>query len=235
MVPRDIGMAIQDLRLRQGETVVQKAALIANYIPYLGPLASGAALQAVSSRRWDRLIMFISNLRTRLEDLERLEHISAEQEDMTAEIFERVVRERSEERLECYRNILAGVLTGHDWEYDIVEEYVRKVERLTSNDIKLLSVLADPHARDAELSGEISRTADRISMGGLSSLVEVALPGWGREMLRRSWDTLLSEHILGQGYPSGLMTGSSVTLNALSGQLTGYGREFVDFAVLEAP
>ena len=85
--------------------------------------------------------MFISNLQTRLEDLEDLGHLSDEQEDMTAEVFERVVRERSDERLGCYRNILVGVLTSQEWEYDRVEEHVKRVERLTSNDIKLLSML----------------------------------------------------------------------------------------------
>ena len=233
MVPRDIGMTIQDLRLKPGETVVEKAALVASHIPYLGPLASGAALQAVSSRRWDRLIMFISNLQTRLEDLEHLSHLSAEQEDMTAEVFERVVRERSDERLGCYRNILVGVLTSHHWEYDRVEEHVKRVERLTSNDIKLLSMLADPYARDSELEGAISKRADEIYMGGLSSLIETAMPDWDMEMLRRSWGSLLSESILNHDYPSGVATGSSITLDALNGQLSSYGREFVDFVVLE--
>ena len=234
MIPRDIGMTIHDLRLTGGETLAEKSALVANYVPILGPLASGAALQAVSSRRWDRLIMFISNVQTRLEYLERSEQLSAEQEDMTAEIFERVVKERSDERVRCYGNILVGVLTGDDWEYDQVEEYVKKIDRLTSNDIKLLSVIADPCARDEELGGEITRTADATYMGGLSTLIEVALPDWDREALVQSWDTLRSEFLLSGGYPSAMMTGNSVTLEGLRSCLSVYGRTFVEFTLTEA-
>ena len=224
-------MTIQDLRLGSGETVVEKAALVAGSIPVIGPLASGAALQAVSARRWDRLIMFISNVQTRVEDLERL---SDKQEDMTADIFERVVKERSDERVLCYENILVGVLTGDDWDYDEVEEYVKKIDRLTSNDIKLLAVVADPYARDEELSGAISRKADATYAGGLSTLIEVALPGWGREALVQSWDTLRSEHLLSDQYPSTMMTGNSVTLEGLHSRLSGQGRVFVEFVLTES-
>ncbi len=232
MIPRDIGMIIQDLRLNTGETVVEKAALVAGSIPVIGPLASGAALQAVSARRWDRLIMFISNVQTRVEDLERL---SDKQEDMTADIFERVVKERSDERVLCYENILVGVLTRDDWDYDEVEEYVKKIDRLTSNDIKLLAVVADPYARDEELSGAISEAAQGMSLGGsLSVLFEIALPGWSREALVQSWDTLRSEHLLSDQYPSTMMTGSSVTLEGLHSRLSGQGRVFVEFVLTES-
>ena len=83
------------LRPTTAEEIIAGAALVGNAFPLIGGVASGIALFSVSERRWERLIEFLRSVE---EKLEQLTSISADQEEVVAEVLERVVRERSHEK-----------------------------------------------------------------------------------------------------------------------------------------
>ena len=212
------------LRPTTGEEIIEVAGMLSNAFPVVGGVLSSVALFSVSERRWERLVDF---LRAVEEKLEHLKSVSADQEEVVAEILERVIRERSQEKRDCFRNILLNAVEDEEMEYDEVIEMVRLVEQLTPNHIRLLSVLRDPVKADERLGGIVARDTANFYMGPHVTFLRPFFPDWGDERLSRAWADLERFNILSQGYPSAM--GSTFTLQGLSNYVSGFGRSVANY------
>ena len=235
---------INELRPTSVEQSIEWAALLANSIPTIGGLLSGIVMNATSARRWTRLLSFLESIEGRLQCVEEL---SEDKEEIVVEIVERVVRERSEEKIYCYRNILLNVLSSTAFEYDETLEMVRLVERLTANHIKVLQVFRDPVAAKAKLgSGGYVKRPER-SIAGLPTsqlglfLVSPYFPGWPENQLSRIWEDLCDAHVIERIAPqlnippSHDMIGMDFVEASLGQYISEYGHEFIRFVLtLEA-
>ena len=214
------------LRPTTAEELIAGAALVGNAFPLIGGVASGIALFSVSERRWVRLIEFLRSVEQKLE---QLTSISADQEELVAEVLERVVRERSHEKTDSFRNILLNAVTDEGMDYDEVIEMVRLVEQMTPNHIKLLSVLQDPVKADERLGGKVAEQTAAFYMGPHVTFLRPFFPDWGDERLRRAWGDLQRFNILTQDYPTAM--GSTFTLEGLSGYVSAFGRTVVSYII----
>ena len=206
--------------------------------PLFGGLLSGIALHAISSRRWDRLVEFIDSIEDRLRGLEQ---ISEDQEDIVAEIVERVIRERSGEKTSCYRNVLLNGLSSQDFDYDSTLEMVNMVARLTPNHIKVLRVINDPEQAKARLGSQRYSARTPSQMVGLPAndlgffVLLPFFPDWTGSQLGRIWDELCDVHILQRGAPridlppTHAEIGIDFVTTTFSQYLTEYGYDFMRF------
>ena len=227
---------IEELRPTSIETAIELAGILANTVPTIGGLLSGIVMNASSSRRWGRLLVFLESIESRLHGLESL---SDDQEEIVVEIVERVVRGRSEEKTSCYRNILLNGLASQEFNYDKTLEMVKLVERLAVNHIKVLHVVRDPVVAKAELGGlaHVERPAKLllglpVNQAGLF-LVSPYFPDWPAGQLSRIWEELCDANILDRISPSMDIRPKhdviSVNLVAtvLSQYITQYGHDFI--------
>ena len=219
---------IEKLRPTSAEEIIEGAALVGNSIPVIGGVLCGIALHSTAERRWERLLDFLRSVEEVLGDLKR---VSADQEEIAAEVLERVIRERSQEKIECYRNILLNAVRDDALDYDATIDIVKLVEGLTPNHIKLLSVLRDPLEADRELGGKVARETANFYSGSHATFLYPFFPDWGAERLRRLWDDLQRAHILSDGFPSAM--GMSFTLEGLSNYISNFGRGVVNY-ILES-
>ena len=210
--------------------MVEGAALLASSFPLVGGVASGIALYATSSRRWDRLVNFLVLVEERLREVE---NISDDQEELVVEILERVVKERSKEKRECFSNILIHAVADQDLEYDTMIENVRLLERLTPNHIRILSILRDPLEADRQLNGAESAATLNRSGGSYASYLRPFFENWNDEQLRRMWSDLHNEHVVSQPYPTAV--GVHPSLEGLTTCLSDYGMRFVQHILSEPP
>lgn len=229
---------IRQLRPTNGEELIEFLATFANLVPSIGGLLSGVALQATSSRRWDRLIYFIQSLEARLEDLE---YLTDDQEELIIETVERVLREHSDEKRECYRNIILNGLGRSDFNYDDTLEMVKLVERLTPNHIRVLHIINDPEKAKSNLGSDKYVARTPASMPGMVSsdlgifLLSPFLPDWPGIQLRRIWDELCDVYVIGRGAPRISLPsrddeiGMDLVTATFRHYLTNYGYDFVNF------
>ena len=217
---------IERLRPTSAEEIIEGAALLGNAFPVFGGVVSGIAMYAVSARRQERLWDF---LRSVDEDLEHLKGISADQEEIVAEVLERVIKERSQDKTDCYRNILLNAVVDEALRYDSVLEMVRQVEQFTPNHIKLLAVLHNPIEADKQLDGRVSKeTADYVQ-GSQAIYLRSFFLDWDDDQLKRTWEGLRGASVLSQDYPNG--TQSLRGIQELSRNLSNYGRGFVRYVL----
>ena len=214
------------LRPTTAEEIIAGAALLSNAFPLIGGVASGIALFSVSERRWGRLIEFLQSVE---EKFEQLTSISADQEEVVAEVLERVVRERSDEKTDCFRNILLNAVADGGMDYDEVIEMVRLVEQMTPNHIKLLSVLQDPIKADENLGGKVAEGTAAFANAPHVAFLKPFFPDWRDEHLKRTWADLRRFNILAQDYPTAM--GSTFTLEGLSEYVSAFGRTVVNYII----
>ena len=219
---------IEKLRPTSAEELVEGAALVGNSIPLIGGVASSIALHSMAGRRWDRLLDFLKSIE---KELGNLKGVSADQEEIAAEVLDRVIRERSQEKTECYRNILLNAVKDDALDYDLTIDIVKLVDGLTPNHIKLLSVLRDPLEADRQLGGKVARKTANLHLGSHATFLYPFFPDWGAERLGRLWDDLHRLHILDQGFPSAM--GGSFTLEGLSNYISSFGRGVLSY-ILES-
>lgn len=152
---------IKALRPTNFEQSLEAAALIASSVPAVGGLLSGLVMQTTSSRRWSRLLAYVESIEDKLDGLGTL---SDDQGEIIIEIVERVIKERSQEKTDCYRNILLNALGGDSFDYDETLEMVKLVERLTTNHLKVLQAVSKPaEAKDKLDTGAyVERTAGSV-------------------------------------------------------------------------
>ena len=217
---------IEKLRPTTIEETIEGAALIGNALPLFGGVVSGIALHTVTARRQERFLDFVAKLHGRVQ---RLESISDDHAEILIEVLERVVRERSREKTECYRNILLNVATNESFDYDAVLEMVRKVELFTPNHIKLLAVLHDPIEADKQLDGRVSKETANTVQGSQAVYLRSFFWDWDDDQLQRTWEGLRAASVLSQDYPSG--TQSLRGIQELSRNLSNYGRSFVRYVL----
>ena len=101
--------------------------MLSTCFPFIGGIVSGIALHTVAALRWERLVDFLQSVEEQLEHL-HLEDISADQEEIVTEVLERVIRERSKEKSDCYRRIFLNAVSDESLEYGEVIEKVKLVE-----------------------------------------------------------------------------------------------------------
>ena len=231
---------INELRPTSVEQSIEAAALLANSIPTIGGLLSGVVMYTTSSRRWKRLIAFLASIEDRLHCVEDL---SEDQEEIVVEIVERVVRERSEEKIHCYRNILLNGLSSTEIEYDKTLEMIKLVERLTVNHIKVLQAIRDPVSAKASLGNGVYVERHVRSIKGLPTsqlglfLLSSFFPNWPGHQLSRIWEDLSDAHVIGRVSPQLDFPPANDTIGmdfvaASFGQyLSEYGHDFVRYVL----
>ena len=235
---------IKKLRPTGIEQSVEAASLLASSIPTIGGLLSGVVMNTTSSRRWRRLLAFLEYIEGRLRGLEGL---SDDQEEVVVEIVERVVRERSEEKTDCYRNILLNGLSIREIDYDKTLEMVKLVERLTVNHIKVLQVIRDPVTARSKLGsgGYVERDARPIvglPTGQLGLfLLSSFFPNWSSSQLSRVWEELCDAHVMRRVSPqidmppAHEMIGMDLVVSSFHQYVSEYGHDFIRYVLaLEA-
>ena len=225
----ELSLEVERLRPTNVEDMVEGAALLASSFPVIGGVASGIALHTTASRRWDRLVNFLISVE---EKLQEVESISDDQEEIVVEVLERVVKERSEEKRECFRNILVHAIVDQDLDYDTTIENVRLLERLTSNHIRMLSILRDPLGADRQLGGKVAAATSNSFGGSYAAYLRPFFDNWNDEQLRRVWSDLHNEYVLNQSFPT--TVGVSPNLEGLTTCLSDYGMSFVQH-ILSGP
>ena len=227
---------VKKLRPTNIEESIEAAGVLLNVIPAIGGLLSGIVLQTTSASRWERLTAFLESIQNRMKCLESL---SNDHEEIAVEIVERVVRERSEEKTDCYRNILLNGLNRIDFDYDKTLEMVKLVERLTANHIRILQVIRDPVAAEAALGSSVYPERPVRSLSGLPTnylglfLVRPFFPDWPAGELDRIWEELCDVHILGRVTPhidlppSNETIGIDMVVTCFNQYITESGYEFI--------
>ena len=235
---------LKELEPNNIERSIEAVGLLANFIPCVGGLLSGVVLSTTSSRRWTRLLNFLDTIESRLRGVEGL---SEDQEEIVVEVVERVVRERSDEKVLCYRNLLLNGLSDRDLDYDMTLEMVKLVERLTTNHIKVLQVINDPVGAKANLGsgGYLERPAQSLvglQVGQIGVFFMSAFfPNWPCGQLGRIWEELCDAHILLRISPQitkpppHQMIGMDVIVEAFAQHITDFGRDFIRYILTSDP
>ena len=221
------------------EELIEDATHIGGMIPVFGGLLAGIALRAISSRRWGRLINYLDSIEY---DLRSFGSFSDDQEEFVGEILERVIRERSDEKTECYRNILLNGLRSPDFDYDWNIDTVNLVERLTSNHIKVLQVIYDPYKAKVRLGDDNYVPQTVGNMAGLPAndlglfLLSPFFPNWAGSDLTRIWNGLCDAYVISRGRltmvnlpPSHEEIGIDLVADTFRNYVTDYGYGFIRY------
>ena len=236
-----VGREVDKLQVTTTEDIVEQAAVLIQAFPVLGGLASGIALFTTSNRRWERLVKFLRSVEDRLDDWENL---SDDHEEIVVEILERVVRERSDEKTECFRSILFTSLRDTDFNYDRSLELVKLTERLTVNHIRPLRVVSDPISAIESAGGKVSIERPANSLSGLLAgdvglfFVAPFFADWSGNDLRRIWEELCDSHVLQRISPKFRPPKADETIDAdlialiLKQYISQYGHEYLQYILI---
>lgn len=194
---------LERLEPTNGEEWMKTIALLlgATGLP-LSSVASGALIEQAAKRQWNRLEELLKSMDDRINDLSdqavNNEKFQETLPDLLPEIVSRIVRERSRSKRDCYRRIMVNAIIDDAFDYDIVLDYIRTLEQLTENHVRMLAVLNDPIGADAALGGQASRRQASIGQFVRMLLPE---PKWNEENRRRLWTDLYSSQIISRdGY-----------------------------------
>ena len=241
---RKKGLAVREkikgLRPTNIKESLQAAAVLASTIPTIGGLLSGIVMNTASSRRWQRLLTYLESIEDRLN---YLGSPSDDQEEIVVEILERVIKERSEEKTDCYRNILLNALSSSNFDYDRTLEMVKLVERLTANHMKVLRVISDPVAARAKIGDGVYLERPVSSIARLPAIqlglyfVSSYFPKWPSGQLSRIWGELCDCHVIHNISPRvdmplvHEMISIDMIALSLSQYITEYGHDFICYVL----
>lgn len=110
----------------------------------LGPVATSAIRGFMTPRRLGRLEaaikVFDAEFLSLVDEIAEDYVASEEFEDLAIEAFERIVRERDDEKVRIYGRILAGMAAAPDKQYDLKLDVLRAVEQLHPIHIRMIRV-----------------------------------------------------------------------------------------------
>ena len=184
------------------------------------------------------MLAFLDTIESRLRGVEDL---SEDQEEIVVEVVERVIRERSEEKTFCYRNILLHGLNDRNFDFDMTLEMVKLVERLTANHIRVLHVINNPvAAKDSLGSGGYVELPAKSLVGLPTNQTGVFLmsgffPNWPQGQMGRIWEELCDFHILQRISPqitrpqTHQMISVEIVAECFGQHLTDFGRDFIGY------
>lgn len=181
-----------------------------------GPLATLIS-EYVPRQKQRRLVTFIEDLGHRIEaERERVDQEFVKTDEfqtMVEDVLDRVQQRRNEEKFSYWADLLAGVASRDRPPRADRERLVETLDRLRLSHLQLLHVIATT-----------TEPRPGLYMGGVSDTLEWKVPGAAIDDLRRDWDDLAREGLVGT-YPSGMMTASGA--GNLAAHLKPYGQQFV--------
>jgi hypothetical protein len=158
------------------ENVLDIAATVSSLVPWIGgPLSvvlSGMSL----SRKLNRVREVLTEMAEKIQGLESEASKKYVETDEFQELLEKTLRqsadERSEEKRKVYAAFLAGAIQSPGEPYDEQVRFLRTLEQLQPDHIRMLNALMqspdpDPHAYTSSISATLQRrlpemSADRI-------------------------------------------------------------------------
>ena len=193
------------------------------------PIAGGTLATLISEyvprQKQVRLVRFVEELGERMraeQDRVDQEFVRTEEfQTMVEDVLDRVQQRRNEDKFQYWADLIAGVARADRPPRADRDRLVETLDRLRLSHLRLLHIVATT-----------TKGRPDLYAGGISDTLTWKMPDTPIGEIRRDWDDLARESVLG-GYPSGVMTASGA--GNLAAHVTPYGQQFIRLLQLQEP
>ena len=202
-----------------GDQVALAVSTVASLVPVLGGAVSNLINGYANHRQQQRVAEVLIGLSQRIRDTQSRvdeEYVRSEDfEDLLGEALQRAARERSEDKRRIYRDFLASDMTAPAGSYDEKLRFLRTLEELQPDHLRVLKALMADDDQAASGSG----------IGSQIQTLQERLPGIGRDQILELVDQLNRMALTNMQSLMTIMTASGA--RRLSHAITPYGQRFV--------
>ena len=207
------------------ELALEYAALVASAMPTIGGPLSNILSGMAGERRLQRIAEAFEGMAEGLRDFKSEvsdSYVQTEEfEELLEETLQKVSREHSQEKRRIYRDFLLGVIKSPGEAYDEQLRFLRTLEELQGDHIKILRAFMeapDPHPPD---------------MGSIRATLKKRLPNMDENRIGDLVSQLEDLKILTDASFQGMMTGRGA--ERLASRITSYGSRLTAFIKAEDP